>query len=607
MANRNLREIIGEIKSSQDIVDYIQSAAVSLKPSSAGKFKGLCPFHGEKSPSFTVDSNFQNYKCFGCSASGDIVSFVQEYENLSFIEAIRKLCELANIEFEMEESGERFDYKSIKDCAKASASFFVKNFRKLDDDHRAKREVEDRGLPLDGMMYGYAPEGRQNLYKYLSGKGFTDEIILQTGVCTKFPDSDKLFDFWHGRLMFVITDPTGNPVGFSGRKLFDEDKRGKYVNSPDGPIFDKSSVLFHHSEAKKAAKDEAALFVAEGQFDVAAVAASGLPNVVAASGTAFTRKQLLMCSRMVGETGRVVFCFDGDEPGKKAAYRAFSLAGDLQGQCYVASLPEGEDPCDFRLREGDEKLREILTEGAVPIVEFVLDVIGGRFDLRDPSQASRYVEEAATVLKTIASPSLRSTYAKRVALKSLMSISAIEDAISRAKASDELPKNNRPPRREEENGEDERPTREQLLSVSQKEEKFLASLEENELLEIYARLMQLAFHERSFLDRFAEMEDCPKPFKVIAAQAAALPPGTPIIAESFKLPLIVEAVIEEDYLPHLKHMDEDDVKELFEALVEESTDLIQARKLERESRRIMEILKDSSDPELLKTAATEAN
>ena len=176
MANRNLREIIGEIKSSQDIVDYIQSAAVSLKPSSAGKFKGLCPFHGEKSPSFTVDSNFQNYKCFGCSASGDIVSFVQEYENLSFIEAIRKLCELANIEFEMEESGERFDYKSIKDCAKTAASFFVKNFKKLEDDHRAKREVRDRGLPLDGMIYGYAPEGRQNLYKFLSGKGFSDEI-----------------------------------------------------------------------------------------------------------------------------------------------------------------------------------------------------------------------------------------------------------------------------------------------------------------------------------------------------------------------------------------------------------------------------------------------
>lgn len=604
MSNRNLREIIGEIKSSQDIVDYIQSSAVSLKPSSAGKFKGLCPFHGEKSPSFYVDSNFQNYKCFGCAASGDIVSFVQEYENLSFIESIRKLCELSNIEFEMEESGERFDFKSIRECAKSAASFFVKNFKKLDDDHRAKREVRDRGLPLDGMIYGYSPEGRQNLYKFLSEKGFSDEIILQAGVCSRFEGNPKLYDFWPGRLMFVITDPTGNPVGFSGRKLFEEDKRGKYVNSPDGPIFDKSSVLFHHNEAKKPAKDNAVIFVAEGQFDVAAIAASGLSNVIAASGTAFTRKQLLMCSRMVGETGKIVFCFDGDEAGKKAAYRAFSLAGDLQGQCYVVSLPEGEDPCDLRLREGDEALSKILMDSAVPIVEFVLDVIGSRYDLKDASQSSRYVEEAATVLKTILSPSLRSTYARRVALKSLMSISSIEEAIGRSKSSDELPQNNRHRNGAEEEV-DERPTREQLLTVSQREEKFLDSLEGNELLDVYCRLLQLAFHERDLLKRFAEMDDCPKPFRAIAAQADGFAPGAPIISEKFKLPLIVSVVIEENYFPHLNHMDTADVRSLFENLVEESEELIEGRKLEMEARRVMDILSSSSDPELLKTAVTE--
>lgn len=605
MAKKNLRELIGEIKASQNIVDYIQGAAVALKPSSAGKFKGLCPFHGEKSPSFYVDENFQNYKCFGCGVSGDIVSFVQEYENLSFIESVKKLAELAGLEYEMEDSEPGFDYRAIRNCVAATHKFFTSHFNRLPDDHKAKREVlKERKLPLDSMEYGYAPEGRDNLYKYLKGKGFSNEVMLQAGVVSEWKDSGKISDFWHGRLMFTITDPTGKPVGFSGRKLNEEDKRGKYVNSSDGPIFDKGALLFNQSEAKQEAKRAATIYVAEGQFDVAAISASGLPNVVASSGTAFTRKQVLMCSRMVGDAGKIVFCFDPDEAGKKAAYKIFSIAEDLQGQCYVVSLPDGEDPCDFRKNHGPEELKEALETSAVSIVDFVLDVIAERYDLKDPAQASRYLEEAAIVLKSVSSPSLRSTYAKRVALSSLMSISTVEEAIDRAKSSKELPQ--RAPRQSEEE-EEEQEDRSDFLTHSQKEEKFLEDLDDSKSKEACARLLQLALQDRSLIPDLLKIKDYPRPFAAIAKEVAKLPEGSPIIPERSKVPLILETVIAQDYFPYLKLMDEQDIRELFDSIAAEIDAMRELSTLKQNSRRIMEVLRDSSDPELLRIASSDSS
>lgn len=605
MAKQNFREILAEIKAAQNIVDYIQGSAVALKPSSAGKFKGLCPFHGEKSPSFYVDENFQNYKCFGCGVSGDIIKFVQEYENLSFIESVKKLAELSGIEYETDDSEPGFDYRAIRNCVAATHKFFTGHFNRLPDDHKAKREVlEGRKLPLDSMEYGYAPEGRDNLYKYLKGKGFSNEVMLQAGVVSEWKDSGKISDFWHGRLMFTITDPTGKPVGFSGRKLNEEDKRGKYVNSSDGPIFDKGALLFNQSEAKQEAKRAATIYVAEGQFDVAAISASGLPNVVASSGTAFTRKQVLMCSRMVGDAGKIVFCFDPDEAGKKAAYKIFSIAEDLQGQCYVVSLPDGEDPCDFRKDHGADALKEALETSAVSIVDFVLDVIAERYDLKDPAQASRYLEEAAIVLKSVSSPSLRSTYAKRVALSSLMSISTVEEAIDRAKSSKELPQ--RAVRRSEEDEEEGQDERSDFLTHSQKEEKFLEDLATSRSKDACARLLQLALQERSLIPDLLKIADYPRPFAAIAREVAKLPEGSPIIPERSKVPLILETVIAQDYFPYLKLMDEQDIRELFDSIVAEVDAMRELSALKQNSRRIMEVLRDSSDPELLRISRSDS-
>jgi len=606
MAKRNIRELIGEIKSSQDIADYISAAGVALKASSAGKAKGLCPFHGEKSPSFYVDSNFQNYRCFGCGANGDLVNFVQEYENLSFIDSVKKLAEVAGLEYDLEDSTPGFDLRAIRDCVEATHKFFTKSFAKLPDDHRAKREItETRGLDFDSMDYGYAPEGRVSLYKHLKEKGFSDEIMLQAGVVSQWKDSGKFSDFWSGRLMFTMRDATGKAVGFSGRHLFEADKRGKYVNSPDGPIFDKGALLFHQSEAKQEARKSGVLYVAEGQFDVTAIAASGMPNVVASSGTAFTRKQVLMCSRMVGESGKVVFTFDGDQAGQNAAYKIFALADELQSQCYVVSLPKDQDPCDFRKENGPEALREELEGSAVPIVEFVLNVIAGRYDLKDPAQGARYLDEAAVILKGITSPALRATYAKRVALKSLMTISTVEEAIDRAKTAKELPQRQLPPRADQE--EEEVETRSDFVTHTQREEKFLKDFEDNDLKQATARLLQLALHQRSLIPNFLKIEDAPKPFLVIAKEVSKLPEGAPIIAEKSRVPLILQTVIEQSYFKHLKIMDEQDIADLFEHIADELARDLELRELKRNSRKIMDVLRDSSDPELLKLAEEEPN
>lgn len=598
MSKKDLKTVIAEIKSNLDIVDYIESSGVSLRASGPGRYKGLCAFHSERTPSFVVSSNFQNYKCFGCGAGGDIIRFVQDYENLDFIETVKKLADEAGVEFELSgESHSKYDYKLIKQCARDAAVFFVREFRKLPEGHVAKREITgpDRDLPLDGMMYGYAPEGRQNLYKHLSQKGYSDEVILQSGVCMQFDGNPKVYDFWHGRLMFVIADAFGNPVGFSGRKLFDDDKRGKYVNSPDGPIFDKSSVLFHYTGAAKKAKEDNEIYVAEGQFDVAAIKASGSPNVVASSGTAFTKKQLLMCSRLVGENGRVVFCFDGDAAGRKAVAKVFEVAEDLQSQCYVVSLPGGVDPCDYRVKNGDSELQEQL-KGAVPIIDFMLNSLIEKFDLKKPGQKAKYIEQAVEILSQVSNLSLRGDYVRRVALRSLSSVSEIEAALDSVRSSVKA----KSQKSEKVNNKDSDSLDDLgYLTPSDKEKNFLQDVDSNLVKNIGARMLQLAFYNMELLPEVAANSNCSKVYRKIAKELLKSESSV-VIPESFSYPLIVKTVVEKSFFPFIKVMSKEDMRELFDNLVLELNNSIESKEIYSNSLRVMEVLKDSDDIELLK-------
>lgn len=355
--SKNFKDVIVEIKNAYNIVDYIQQSGTALKSAGVNKYKGLCCFHNEKSASFVVDEHFQNYRCFGCNASGDLIKFVQATENLEFIDAVKKLAEDKGIELELSDDATSIDYKSLRACIKEAALFFVKEFRKLEDTHPAKIEVTNRKLSLDKMVYGYSPDGRDKLYKHLSNLGYSDEVILQTGVCVKYNENSKISDFWHGRLMFVITDITGKPIGFSARKLFDTDKRGKYVNSTETPLFNKSSVLFNLSKAKKLAGEKKSVIVVEGQFDVASYVEAGAINTVASSGTAFGEKQVMICRRLVSEEGEIVFAFDGDVAGIKAAKSVFKISPLIHQQSFFVTFPKGADPDDYRQKNGISLIR----------------------------------------------------------------------------------------------------------------------------------------------------------------------------------------------------------------------------------------------------------
>lgn len=427
----SLKESLVEIKQAYNISDYVASAGIALKSAGPDKMKGLCPFHSERTPSFTVDDNFQNYRCFGCNASGDLISFVMAYEHLEFMDAVRKLAEAKGIELSFDNTDTvKVDYKALKACLLETARFFQQEFAKLPEQHPAKTAITDRGLSLTGFRYGYAPEGRQHLYHHLSHLGYSDDIILETGVCTLWEKGNKIFDFWQGRLMFFMTDTTGNPIGFSGRKLFDTDTRGKYVNSPDTPVFDKSSTLFNHDIARIPAGKSQELYVAEGQFDVAALNAANLLNTVATSGTAFTTQQAHMAARMVGEDGRVIFCLDADDAGVQAAVKVFKNSPILHSMSYAVRFPEGMDPSDYLQEHGAEQLQEYVTTQRVPLVEYVLDAIIGEVKVDSEVAKAKAVERGAAVLKTVASDPLRKAYVKKVALQTYSTVDTVQKALA---------------------------------------------------------------------------------------------------------------------------------------------------------------------------------
>lgn len=550
-----MKEAIAEIKQAYDLAEYIAGTGVSLKTAGAGKHKGLCPFHSERTPSFTIDDSFQNYRCFGCGAHGDLISFVMAYEHLEFMDALRKLAEEKGIELTTgNDDGPRVDYKALKACLRDTARFFQQEFIKLPDDHAARKEITDRGLDPTKFRYGYAPEGRQTLYNFLSAQGYSDEIILQAGVCNDW-QGKKIFDFWQGRLMFFMTDTTGNPIGFSGRKLFENDKRGKYVNSSDTPLFDKSSTLFNHDVARVPAGKQSELFVAEGQFDVAAMTEAEMSNTVASSGTAFTAQQANMCARMVGEDGRVVFCLDADDAGLQAAVKVFKNAPVLHSMAYAVKFPEGMDPSDYYKQHGAEGLQSYVRENQVPLVEYVLDILIGEVDFDSEVSRARAVERGADVLKTVASDPLRKAYVKKVALQTYSTVDTVQTALQNAK-----PIANVQTAIENRHAEvvEERYDAAEETVAEHTEAELVSLLKTDTVYSASARLVLLTLLEPQFRKVLYTLHGLfPEPFKTMAAEVVknttADGPAR-IIPEQYTSPWVIRLIADMGYFPQGEHM-----------------------------------------------------
>ena len=382
--------VIDEVLTRADI-ESVVGRYVLLKRS-GGNLWGLCPFHSEKTASFSVNPAKGIYKCFGCGKGGNAISFIMEIEHLNYPEAIRHLGALYGVEIpETTSSGNdisKDEKNRVYDILKEAAKFYYKSFNDPDIGKPAREYAAKRGLSkqtLDNFGIGYSPIAWNALYDYLKGKGYKDAELLNSGIFKKSEKTDKPFDLFRGRLMFPIFDSFGKIIAFGGRALGDE--KPKYINSPDSLVYDKRNHLYAMNFARKEQSKQ--LIVVEGYMDAIAMHVAGFKNTVAALGTSFTDNQLKLCSRYAEE---VVFFFDADNAGQNAALRAIKMMMEylkkLTGiniRIKIAKVPNGKDPDEFIKVNGADKFKEVV-RNALYVEDYLLE--RAKNDNTDPETGS---------------------------------------------------------------------------------------------------------------------------------------------------------------------------------------------------------------------------
>ena len=368
--------VIDEVLTKADI-ESVVSRYVLLKRQ-GGNMWGLCPFHSEKTASFSVNPAKGIYKCFGCGKGGNAISFIMEIEHLSYPEAIRHLA--AQYGIDVPETGysgdsvKKEEKERVKDILKEAAKYYYKSFNDPEIGQPARDYAAKRGLSkqtLDNFGLGYSPI-RAGLYDILKQKGYKDEEMLKSGIFAVSPKTNKPYDLFRGRLMFPIFDTFGTIIAFGGRALGDE--KPKYINSPDSLVYNKQNHLYAMNFARKEQSKQ--LIVVEGYMDAIAMHSAGFKNTVAALGTSFTDSQLKLCSRYAEE---VVFFFDADAAGQKAALRAIKMMMDylkkLTGigiRIRIAKVPDGKDPDEYIKHNGAEKFKEVV-RNALYVEDYLLE------------------------------------------------------------------------------------------------------------------------------------------------------------------------------------------------------------------------------------------
>jgi DNA primase len=368
------RETIEEIRSRNDIADVIGSY-LSLK-NAGTRFKALCPFHKEKSPSFTVSPDRQIYHCFGCGAGGDVIRFLQEYEKIDFMTALQMLADRCGMELELEEDGDGrgADKRKLFQIHDGVAQLYQRILAEHESGEAGRAYLASRALSpeiIKEFQIGFAPDRFDALEKWAQQKKFPLELMEQAGLMIKSDKRSGYYDRFRNRLMFPIRDEAGRVIGFSGRAIVKDEKSGKYVNSPETPLFHKSRVLFAIDKARRAMADSRVAIVCEGQIDAIRCHEAGLANVVASQGTALTSDHARMIRRYADE---VILVLDADAAGKKAALKSSAAFIAEELSVRVASLPAGEDPDSLIRDHGVDTLRSRV-DAAVSALDFLMDVM----------------------------------------------------------------------------------------------------------------------------------------------------------------------------------------------------------------------------------------
>lgn len=389
-------------------IDAVVSEYLQLRNAGGGNLKGLCPFHDEKSPSFQVSPSKGLFHCFGCQEGGDTITFVMKVDHLSFSEVVERLAAQAGITLRYEEGGynpshQRGERIRLVEAHKIAADWYMEQLAMSPEADTGRQFLAERGFDQGAAQHfsvGYSPQGWDHLTRYLRGKGFTDKELLLSGLSQEGRRGP--IDRFRGRLMWPIRDIGGEVVGFGARKLYEADNGPKYLNTPETAIYKKSQVLYGIDLAKKDIAKASRAVVVEGYTDVMACHLAGVTTAIATCGTAFGGDHIKILRRLLMDNGsaRVIFTFDGDAAGQKAALRAFEDDQKFAAETYIAIAPDGMDPCDLRLNKGDEAVAD-LVEPRTPLFEFALRQIVVRYDLDTPAGRAAALDEAAPIVARI--------------------------------------------------------------------------------------------------------------------------------------------------------------------------------------------------------------
>ncbi|MEU1892518.1 DNA primase [Streptomyces pristinaespiralis] len=398
-----------DVKAVRDAVpiDAVVSEYLQLRNAGGGNLKGLCPFHDEKSPSFQVSPSKGLFHCFGCQEGGDTIAFVMKIDHLSFSETVERLAAQAGITLRYEEGGynpthQRGERIRLVEAHKIAAQFYVEQ---LDGPEAeiGRKFLAERGFDQAAAQHfgvGYSPAGWDHLTRYLRGKGFSDKELTLSGLSQEGRRGP--IDRFRGRLMWPIRDITGEVVGFGARKLRDDDNGPKYLNTPETAIYKKSQVLYGIDLAKKEIARTSTAVVVEGYTDVMACHLAGVTTAIATCGTSFGGDHIKILRRLLMDnaTAEVIFTFDGDAAGQKAALRAFEDDQKFAAETSIAITPGGMDPCELRLAEGDESVQK-LVETRTPLFEFAIRQMVRRHNLETPAGRAAALDEAAPIVAGI--------------------------------------------------------------------------------------------------------------------------------------------------------------------------------------------------------------
>ncbi len=406
-------------------IDEVVANYVTLKHAGGGSQKGLCPFHDEKSPSFNVNPSRGFFHCFGCGEGGDVIAFLMKIDGLAFGEAVERLADKYGVQLRYQEGTDRPVKRDANlrprmlEAHKVAQAYYAEQLATAEA-MQARQFLSERGFDKDAAQtfgIGFAPRGGDDLYKYLRQKGFQDAEIVTGGLVGQGQRGH--YDRFRGRLLWPIRETNGDVIGFGARRIFDDDRiEAKYLNTPETPIYKKSHVLYGIDLARRDIARSSQAVVVEGYTDVMACHLAGVPTAVATCGTAFGEDHSRLIRRLLTDhddfRGEVIFTFDGDAAGQKAALRAFEGDQNFAGQTYVAVEPDGLDPCDLRLQKGDASVRELVAR-RVPLYRFVLGNVVGRFDLERADGRVDALREAAKLVSAIRDRSKVEAFSRELA------------------------------------------------------------------------------------------------------------------------------------------------------------------------------------------------